>query len=639
MLEKIIAIIVALSQIFTSFFMSVFNRDVKDIDYGGVPYTEPVITEWLTLADNGSSDYIIVKGADCSPSETTAAAELQKYIAEICGITLELKTDASEPLEHEIIVGKTNRESEGGFTIDRAALGDEGFTVKVVGEKLVIAGGELRGTLYGVYTFLEKDLGCRRYTPEVTYIPESETLKIDATLDYSQKPVFEYRYTDWHSSHDPDWRVKQKINEGARSEAYGGSVFYADFCHTMERLVPETYFNEHPEYFSYREDLGRRTKGQRCLTNPDVVNITIQNARQALLNNPRAKIMSVTQNDNQEYCQCPDCKASDEMYGGPSGTNIRFVNQVAEALEEEFPDVEFDTFAYQYTRTPPKNIVPRDNVIVRLCSIECCFSHPLEECGHHRIKSERRTDKFPYFEADTPWGRSKDVESQFAGDLKGWSEICSKLYIWDYTNNYLVYLAIFPNFHVFSPNMRFFAENNVQGVFEEGKASSKSGEFGEAKAYILAKLMWDPYCDVEYLLDDFLQGYYGKESAPYIKEYINIVTNKVINTNQHLYTFLWHYEGMYFTPKERRQTESLWNSAESHAGNEQQLERIRRSRLSFRHYKASMLLDEFSLFNINRVKENEELYNDFIDMGVTSLTIGGPISQTPDFRLTPIEWS
>lgn len=52
-----------------------------------------------------------------------------------------------------------------------------------------------------------------------------------------------------------------------------------------------------------------------------------------------------------------------------------------------------------------------------------------------------------------------------------------------------------------------------------------------------------------------------------------------------------------------------------------------------------MLLDEFSLFNINRVKENEELYNDFIDMGVTSLTIGGPISQTPDFRLTPIEWS
>lgn len=132
---------------------------------------------------------------------------------------------------------------------------------------------------------------------------------------------------------------------------------------------------------------------------------------------------------------------------------------------------------------------------------------------------------------------------------------------------------------------------------------------------------------------------YGKESAPYIKEYINIVTNKVINTNQHLYTFQWHYEGMYFTPKERRQTESLWNSAESHAGNEQQLERIRRSRLSFRHYKASMLLDEFSLFNINRVKENEELYNDFIDMGVTSLTIGGPISQTPDFRLTPIEWS
>ena len=38
-----------------------------------------------------------------------------------------------------------------------------------------------------------------------------------------------------------------------------------------------------------------------------------------------------------------------------------------------------DTLAYRYTRQAPKTIKPADNVIIRLCSIECCFSHPLAE--------------------------------------------------------------------------------------------------------------------------------------------------------------------------------------------------------------------------------------------------------------------
>ena len=47
-------------------------------------------------------------------------------------------------------------------------------------------------------------------------------------------------------------------------------------------------------------------------------------------------------------------------------------------LEPEFPQVAVDTFAYQYTRRPPKTIRPRPNVIVRLCSFECNFREPLD---------------------------------------------------------------------------------------------------------------------------------------------------------------------------------------------------------------------------------------------------------------------
>ena len=154
----------------------------------------------------------------------------------------------------------------------------------------------------------------------------------------------------------------------------------------------------------------------------------------AIRENPTKKIVSLTQNDNQKYCRCAQCAATDTQEGSPSGTLLRFVNAVAEAVEDAgFTNVEIDTFAYQYTRKPPKITVPRQNVIVRLCSIECCFAHPLNDplCTQN---------------------------VKFSEDIVRWSEICERLYVWDYTTNYSNYLGPFPNFGVMQENMRFFAE-------------------------------------------------------------------------------------------------------------------------------------------------------------------------------------
>jgi len=627
MFAEVLSFLLSVAQIISGFSLGMIFTERSPVNYGGAPYVEPAVTEWLTIVNNGESDYVIIKGTNCSPSEVTAANELQHYIRQISGATLEVINDTAGVREREILVGKTNREGSSSYIVDRTALGDEGFTVMVTGEKLVIAGGELRGTLYGVYNFLEQNLGCRWFMPELEVIPQNSTIKIDAKLSYTQKAYFEYRDDYWNSAFNAEWKAKHKINSnngGFLGAQYGGGISYADFCHSMDRMVPVSYFEEHPEYFSYREDVGQWTTHQRCLTNPDVLAITIANARATLLANPQAKIMSITQNDNGEYCQCPSCKAMDEMYGGPSGTNIWFVNQVAQALESEFPQIGFDTFAYQYTRKPPVNIVPRDNVIVRLCSIECCFAHPLEDCGHER--NEPISQRFC------------DIESSFAEDIKGWSEICDRLYIWDYTTNFNLYLNMFPNFQVLSPNMQFFVDNNVKGVFEQGNyTGGKSGEFGELRAYILAKLLWDPYCDVEYHMMDFMRAYYGENSAQYIKEYLDIITNKTINTD-HLFIFDWHYQGTYYTAQERKLMDELWDAAEENAGNTEQLENIQRSRLSYRFYKANILMDEFSALKLSRVKENERLYNDLGRFGIARLSEHGPYTDTPNFWLTPVDW-
>jgi len=284
----------------------------------------------------------------------------------------------------------------------------------------------------------------------------------------------------------------------------------------------------------------------------------------------------------------------------------------------------FDTFAYQYTRKPPVNVVPRQNVVVRLCSIECCFCHPLAECGH--VRDESVSERF------------SDLEPAFANDLLGWSAISGKLYVWDYTTNYQLYLNPFPNFHVLQPNMQFFAENNVKGVFEEGNAASVSGEFGELRAYLLAKLLWDPYCDVEHEMTEFLEAYYGSQAAPAVREYIDIITNKTVKT-EHMFIFDWHDQGVYFTARERIHIDALWDKAEAAAGTPQQLANIQRSRLSFRQYKSNMLLDEFSPLNPYRVSENKKLYADIVAAGITEIHISHPILENPNFWLTPVNWS
>src|SRR5688500_16538437 len=167
------------------------------------------------------------------------------------------------------------------------------------------------------------------------------------------------------------------------------------WVHTFNELVPpEMYFEEHPDYFSLVD--GKRMPRQLCLTNPNVLQITVQNLRKKIARNPEAKYWSVSQNDNREFCTGEKCKAIDDREGSPSGSILSFVNQVA----DQFPDKMISTLAYEYGRRAPKTIVPRDNVNIMLCSIEI-----------HRDKPTTQ---------DT-------TSADFARDVKEWGKIAKDI--------------------------------------------------------------------------------------------------------------------------------------------------------------------------------------------------------------------
>ena len=61
------------------------------------------------------------------------------------------------------------RRSQVGFDVDR--FGPEDLRIVIRDGNIAIAGGRPRGTLYGVYTFLEDYLGVRFLTVDHTHVP------------------------------------------------------------------------------------------------------------------------------------------------------------------------------------------------------------------------------------------------------------------------------------------------------------------------------------------------------------------------------------------------------------------------------------------------------------------------------------
>lgn len=615
-----------------SFFMmiGVLPMGEINIEYGGTPYEEKVISEPMALVENGVSDYVIVLPESASASQVTAANELQHYINEISGCTLPIIRDSADGVDTEICLGQTNRDVDS--VIDYASLGDEGFELKVVDQRLFIAGSDVRGTLYGVYSFLEEYLGCRWFAAELTVVPESADIIIDKNLEDRQVPIFEYRDIFWTPAFDAAWMAKSKINSNVRGllgEEYGGGVSYANtFAHslTVGHLITEADFNAYPETQALGVQSGKRVKDHPCLSAEKTYEIVLASAFRWLDENPNADIISITHPDNSDYCVCDLCSAVYEEEESTAGVMIRFTNRIADAVAEEYPDrdIKVDTFAYQYTRQATKVTVPRDNVIVRLCSIECCFAHPLTDCGH--LRHEPTLDTV------------KDIPSSFAVDIADWSEISETLYIWDYTTNFREYMLPFPNFHVLSPNMQLFANSNVKGVFEQGNYNAgNSGEFGELRSYVLAKLLWDPQADVEYHMMDFMRSYYGEDAAEYIKEYIDLITFKVSELS-HSFIFTRSNELFTLSRKERVKADSLWKAALDSDISEQQRENILRSELSYRYFKGCLFLGEFSLLSPNRMKENEKLYNDIKNSGITRTTETRDLQPNPNFLLRPSDW-
>ncbi|MDD8027060.1 MAG: DUF4838 domain-containing protein [Acidobacteriota bacterium] len=503
----------------------------------------------VTIARGGRAEARIVVAADATETERFAASELALFLHLVTGADFVVGTESGNAAGSRLFVGEgAARAADPGFPADLAA---EEIFVAAKGSDVFLAGGSPRGTLYAVYTFLEDTVGCRWWTKTASTLPSKPTLRLGGFVMRS-RPAFEYREPYWYEAFDPVWAARNKANgiQAGGGDREGGRQVYQGFVHTFYTLIPpDKYFADHPEWFS--EIGGKRTgqDAQLCLTNEEMRRELVANLRLLLRQNPKATIASVSQNDCAGYCTCPACRAVDAEEGGPAGSLLRFVNAVAADLEGEFPNVAFDTLAYQYSRKPPRLVRPRPNVIVRLCSIECSFARPL----------------------DDPRNKA------FFEDLEGWAKIAGRLYIWDYTTNFSHYVQPHPNYSVLAPNLRLFASHNVQGVFEQGAYQSWASEMAELRSWVLAKLLWNPNLDPARLRREFLDGYYGP-AADKVEAYLTLMEKALARSGDALGCYS-PAEAKFLSLDVLRKGWSILESAERKARLDEYCRRVRIARL------------------------------------------------------------
>ena len=478
------------------------------------------------LFKDGYSDYSIILGSDASQSERTSAYEFQSYIEQISGVKLSILKQPKSTGKNvyigynDVLLRKAN--------ITRPANNDDSFTYRTIGDDLFIYGGCQLGTMYGVFSFLENEMGVRWYTTDYTKVPQMKRFYLK-TLNHTESAVIKYRVDYYYQTvKDKAWLAHNLINaNNTISNTKYGKLSACWGVHTFERLIPPSvYFNSHPEYFGVYK--GKRSdKTQLCLSNEEMCKELIMNLRKVIREKPGFWCYDVSQNDNRLPCECPACAELVKKYGGQSGALLWFVNKVAAEIKKVNQNVYISTLAYHYTRqAPTSSIKPADNVVIRLCDIECCQAHPLDKC--------------------------KENEA-FLQDLANWKRITKNITVWDYTTGFRHYLMPFPNFDVLACNYLFFSQSNVIGILELGSWNAPWSEFSELKQWLIAKLLWNPRQNTDSLASLFINDYYGK-AAPYVRKYYDLCRRLVDADTHFTVSIEWNtklYNDQFITDAER----------------------------------------------------------------------------------------
>lgn len=522
----------------------------------------------LQLARQGSTDYVIVQGENPIPAEKFAAEELSRLLQQITGAVFPVHTEDPDRVPaRAIYVGHTRFAAD--QQINLSAVGPDHWYVRSVGEQLILCGGRPRGTIYAVQEFLEQELGCRWFDPDNQILPAHRDLKL-SPVRKNGEPLFRERniYTQLPATPADDLFRTRMMDTRPKSAKFGfGYGLGTHTAWTYSVNFPE----DQPEWLALNAK-GERPRstsghgpGQICLTHPGARDHVLQQLRERIRKNQAEvkessdgrepqRIFAINQNDIHFICQCPACQALSASEEADSGVLVDFINALADQIITEFPEVTLETWAYANTIKPPKQVRPRENVLIRVIQLN----------GEWSNDARGKKNWEPAWYPDLFRPRSHPVNLEATELLLQWSRMSSHLGIWGY---WLQYNEDFPspylNLRNIHQELKLYKDCKVKSIFIENEGAQTTSFFA-LKNWVGWKLMQDPDQELLPLTQIFMDGYYRKAAGP-MRDYMNLLEDSIaaVPPEAGNLSALKPAGRLYLTPAFFRTAQTLLDQAES----------------------------------------------------------------------------
>jgi hypothetical protein len=456
-------------------------------------FGQSAAAETVTLAHGGKATATIVIPKSSPKIITAAATDLQHYVAALSGVTLPIHTDGKAVKGTGLYIGKCGPTQESD--LPKASLNPETYAIVVRDGNIYFTGRWPTPTTFAVSSFIERNLGVRWFAPgdlwEFVPAGKKGEMAVEVTSRVKVPDVSPRVWSghNWVASWN-DWNMRNKT---VQSEVVPRREFQNNI---YEVFPPSKYGKTHPEYYPLVN--GKRwipandkeRKWWPCISNPDVVRLTVEYANHFFETHPNVDSFSLGMDDVVQMCSCDKCRAmdaqaSDYAHQRFSDRFYKFVNEVAREVHKTHPDRYIGTLIYEIARTPPRTVDKlEDNVFGYLT--QCCF-----QWWQPGVK-----------EADEALSRE-------------WARRCKHLSRYDYYGMGTMTPRVSP--HTMAQEIQFDGKLGFEGMYTEMYTFLPNTA---PMVWALAKMQWDRSLDVDALLNEFYKDMYGS-AAPTMTQYFD----------------------------------------------------------------------------------------------------------------------
>lgn len=454
---------------------------------------------------NWSGYSILIKGTEstCTASdyEELVAEEVSAYLEKATGKTFPVvytgEKGAFKTSNRYIVIGDnefTNANKVGQRKLlipTHDSVGDDGFQVTTIGKSVFIAGAADQGTVYGVYDYLNKVIGLDFFDANEAYVDNDVTFAV-GEYNYTEKPDFNNRIGSGGLLAS-DEKLRLHLRTTTHQEVYSSSPYHNTFIY----LNPSTYKSTHPNWYATTDVQlcytahGDATEYESMVNEVYTKMLAKLEADESLVN------LAFTQEDTSlgQWCTCDTCSEYKTTYGSDAYGVVRFMNTLSDKLSEAGygangsakRDITLSFFAYHDTEEAPAGITCNANVVPIIAPYYTYRNVALNTHGKNT------------------WEKT---------NIDNWAKVADTLSFWWYSSNY--YNAFYPYYTVdaMASDYKYLYELNNGAnisIFNEGVGGIEgyASGFNKLYNYIAAKLMWDTSLDVDTLVDDYFEKYFG----------------------------------------------------------------------------------------------------------------------------------